>query len=294
MMQGWFSNQKGFSLVELLVTMVITAVIGTAILTLYTRSLRTYSGQLQVTEAQQNIRAGLDSIVYDLRMAGFDPVATADAGLVSVDPDGDGIMNSIQFTMDLTDDADTGDPDGNLVDAVSGLPDAGENVTYDLYLSAGIMRLGRDSGSGNQPVAEYLETNGLGFAYAFDNDGDGVLDADANDQTHWAIIGANGNWWELDANNDGEITLADDTNGDGAIDTADTIGANPPVDTGITADLADIRAVKIWLLGRAPQTAQDYTNTNSYLVGSQVVTAANDSFRRRLLTTSVYCRNLGI
>lgn len=279
------NNQKGFTLVELLVVVVITAIMGTVILNLYIQSSRTYNGQLQVAEAQQNIRVGIDSLVFDLRMAGFDPTSEADAGIVSIDPEGDGVMNSIQFTMDLTDDAGTGEPDGNLVDASSN-PDPGENITYDLYTTSGVQRLGRYLGTGTkQPVAEYLDA--IAFAYAFDSNDDGELDTDAGGRIHWAILDPAGgaNWWELDANDDDLITIADDTDADDALNV---------VDTGIVADVEDIRAVKIWVLGRAPQKAQDYNNNSSYVVGDRVVKGNNDSFRRRLLTTSVYCRNMGI
>ena len=55
----------------------------------------------------------------------------------------------------------------------------------------------------------------------------------------------------------------------------------------------DIRAVRIWILSRADREDPDFRNTKTYVVGSQVITP-NDGFRRRLLTTTVQCRNMGL
>ena len=128
--------------------MAITGIIGISILNLYTRSIRTYNAQLQVTEIQQNLRAGLDALVADLRMAGYAKGSDAEVGLVNAG------RKSVQFTMDLTRDGDS--------------DDANENLIYSLYKSGKIPRLGRKSAGGNNsPVAEYIEA--IGFAYAFDS-----------------------------------------------------------------------------------------------------------------------------
>jgi len=259
-----FKHPSGFSLVELLVALAITGIVGAVILKLYLSNTQAYSAQLQVAEAQQNVRAGMDSLLCDLRMAGYDPTGTATASFLRAESD------RVQITMDLSGDGDTND--------------ANENVTFRLYTSHGIRRLGRDTNGdapgGNAPAAEYIDA--IGFAYAFDSDADGALDTDGGGRIHWALSGANGNWWELDGNNDDQLTLADDTDGDGALNL---------LDTGIAADLDDIRAVKIWLLGRVPQADRDFSADRAFQVGGKIVTP-NDRYRRRLLTTTVLCRNM--
>ncbi|MCF6265375.1 MAG: PilW family protein [Desulfuromusa sp.] len=284
------SSNFGFTLVEMLVALVITSVIGISIMTLYINSSRTYDAQTQVAEAQQNVRAAIESIVFDLRNAGYNPTGAAITGLGFVQAG----TNVLQITMDLSDDTGIIDPrvpDGNLTKA-SGGSDPNENVTYSLYTAAGISRLGRNTGAGNDPVAEYIQA--VGFAYAFDSDGDGALDFDDNgtpadtsdDRILWSIQdpAGGGNWFEVDANGDNQITAADDTDSDGTINA---------VDTGIAVDLADIRAVKIWVLGTARRADRDYTSTQSYVVGNRVI-PPNNNFRRRLLSTVVTCRNMGL
>ena len=277
-------GENGFTFVELLVALALSAAIGTSIMTLYANSSKTYETQSLVSEAQQNARGGMDALVWDLRMAGYDPTREADAGFLQAG------NNIIQFTMDLTDDGGTGEPDGDLTDT-SGNADPNENVTYGWYTSSAkdvygndIRRLGRKTGVSYEPVAEYIEANGLAFAYAFDSNDDGQLDTDAGGRIHWAQIGANDNWWELDANGDDQISVDDDTDGNGVLNT---------IDTGIVADLNDIRAVKIWLLMTSPRHDRGEEKQSAYLVGTNIVTN-EDNYSRRLLTTSVTCRNMGL
>ena len=252
---------RGFTLVEVLIAMALTGIIGVTILNLYISSVRTYQAQLQVTEIQQNLRAGLDSLVTDLRMAGYNKGSDAPVGLISAG------SSSVHFSMDLNSDGD--------------IADTNEDLTYSRYLSGVIPRLGRKSGLGNNsPVAEYIEA--LGFAYAFDADADGALDADAAGRIHWAVMEIGGNWIELDSDADNRISSSDDSDADGIID---------GTDTGILAKEADIRAVQIWLLGRAPQPDPKFTANHSFVVGDRVLTF-NDNYRRQLLQTSVSCRNL--
>ena len=72
-----------------------------------------------------------------------------------------------------------------------------------------------------------------------------------------------------------------------------TDGTINSVDTGIAVDLDDIRAVKIWVLGRTSRKDKSYTSSQSYVVGNQVKTPT-DNFHRRLLMTVVTCRNMGL
>jgi type IV pilus assembly protein PilW len=98
---------------------------------------------------QKNARVAMDMMTREIRMAGYDPLQTANAGIVSPMP------NSINFTMDLN-------ADGNTTDA-------NENVTYALYTSDGIQKLGRTTNGGTAwPVAEYIQS--LTFEY-YDKNG---------------------------------------------------------------------------------------------------------------------------
>ncbi len=305
MMNNRVNKQGGFTLVEMLVALVIFGVVGTGIMSLYVNSSATYESQNLVAEAQQNVRAAVESIAFDLRNAGYNPTGAAIPNLGFVQAG----TNILQVTMDLSDDAGTiepRNPDGDL--SLGGLgvtADPNENLTYSLYNAAvndiygnPISRLGRNTGAGNDPVAEYIHA--IGFAYAFDSDGDGALDFDNNgtpadltdDRIYWAIQdpAGSGTWFELDATGDGLITPADDTDSDNVINSVQALDAGG---NAIPVDLDDIRAVKIWVLATPPRRERSYTSTQSYVVGNQVLTP-NDAYRRRLLTTTVVCRNMGL
>jgi type IV pilus assembly protein PilW len=67
-----FKN-RGFTLVEIMVSMVIVSLVVAGIYAVYTIQQRTYTVQEQVTEMQQKIRAALDFMSRDIRMANFNP-----------------------------------------------------------------------------------------------------------------------------------------------------------------------------------------------------------------------------
>jgi prepilin-type N-terminal cleavage/methylation domain-containing protein len=65
-------NKKGVTLIELLVALVIGGIIIGGIYRLFVAQTTAYTVQDQVTEVQQNIRTGMEILLRDLRMAGFD------------------------------------------------------------------------------------------------------------------------------------------------------------------------------------------------------------------------------
>jgi len=64
-------DNKGFSLVELLIAMVIASAVGLAGISLFSSSNWSQKTQEDVTEAQQNVRVATDRLAKDIRMAGY-------------------------------------------------------------------------------------------------------------------------------------------------------------------------------------------------------------------------------
>jgi len=153
------NKENGFTLVELLIAMTIGLIILTALSSTFLMQRKIYDVQEQVAEMVQNARAAMDMMTREIRMAGYDPTDSSGAGI------GSATSNSINFTLNITDDAGTGPPD---VDT----DDSNENITYSLYTEDSIQKLGRKSkvGAKNQPVAEHVQS--LEFQYW---DKDGVL-----------------------------------------------------------------------------------------------------------------------
>jgi type IV pilus assembly protein PilW len=147
------SDNQGFSLVELLVVMVIAGIVLASIYSAYYSQQKSYHTQDQVAAMQQNLRVGMEMMVAEIRMAGYDPKGSAGAGIL--DMGWDGALNrytSLNFTMDINENGTTGD--------------SNENITYCLYTpSDGIQKLGRKSTAAatNQPVAEHIDA--LDFVY---------------------------------------------------------------------------------------------------------------------------------
>ena len=67
---------RGFTIVELLVTMAIAGLVLAAIYAVFTSSNRSYHTQDRVVDTQQGLRVGVDFMVRDIRLAGLDPEET--------------------------------------------------------------------------------------------------------------------------------------------------------------------------------------------------------------------------
>ena|GEM_PF-289926 len=65
-------SPAGFSLVEVLIALVLTGIVTTAVLKLYVTQHESYLAQDDVTTIQQNARASIDELSRQIRMAGHD------------------------------------------------------------------------------------------------------------------------------------------------------------------------------------------------------------------------------
>ena len=161
-----FNQQAGFTLLELVIAVGIFSIVLTAIYGLFNANLKTYASQEITMETNQDLRAVIALIVNEARMAGCDPTDAGGIGFINddegnndnrYDTDGD----SIHFTMDITDTAGTGGPDG-LLDGPN------EDINYYLFTDTdGIQKLDRRTGaigSRARAVAADNITN-LSFTY---------------------------------------------------------------------------------------------------------------------------------
>jgi type IV pilus assembly protein PilW len=161
-MYAHVKRTQGFSLVELLVVIVIAGIVMTSVYSMLFTQQRSYQVQEQVVEVQQGLRAGLDLLLYELRMAGYDPDDDDLAGITVAADD------SITFTLVADDDGEDNDSD-SVVDE-SGELKTVEYSLYDAYTD-GDNDLGRQVGSSastKRAVAENIEA--VEFQY-FDEDG---------------------------------------------------------------------------------------------------------------------------
>ncbi|MCK4533918.1 MAG: prepilin-type N-terminal cleavage/methylation domain-containing protein [Syntrophobacterales bacterium] len=145
-------SDAGFTIIELLIAMAVGLAVLGATYSIFILHSKTFGNQEQIAEMQQNVRAAMDFMTREIRMAGYDYTGSAGAGIVSP------ASNSINFTLDITSTSGPDAPDGDT-------DDPNENITYSLYTADGIQKLGRKSTAGavNQPVAEHIQS--LAFQY---------------------------------------------------------------------------------------------------------------------------------
>jgi type IV pilus assembly protein PilW len=114
-------NKHGFTLVELLVAIAVAGIIMTGIYSTYYSQQKSYIAQEEIVSMQQNLRVAMFYMQREIRMAGCDPTQNAKPGpgIQTAGP------NTISFTLDITNTAGTGNPDGLL-------NGPNENVTYSI------------------------------------------------------------------------------------------------------------------------------------------------------------------
>lgn len=245
----------GFTLVELIITMAISGVIAISIYSAYISQQRTYLAQEQVAEMQQNLRAAVELITREIKMAGYDYTGGAGSAITYAS------SGQMSFTMD-------GNDDGDLCDS-NEIIDFGFNSTDDSERDgipvAGGVPLRRQTGDTKAYAPNCTESTGGGYQAIADN------------------IQAVEFFYKL----------------------ADGTTTSSPS----TAQLSEIRSVQVSILAKAGQADQNYTDTATYCQASNLdpdtglcVSPApadvwgpyNDNFRRRLLISTIQCRNLGL
>jgi len=136
-------RNPGFTLVEVLISLVIGMVVLAALYAVFTIQNKNFAKQEQIGEMQQIARTAMDSMAREITMAGYDPNQTtpANAGITAAS------ATSLSFTSDLNGNGDTAD--------------ANESVAY--AFDGANYRITRNTGGGGQPFAENIQ--GLTFTY---------------------------------------------------------------------------------------------------------------------------------
>lgn len=151
-------NRRGFTLIEMMISMAIGLVILSAIAGTFTLQTRQNGAEEQLGQMQQNVRAALDLMIREIQMAKYDPASTAFPGGTY------GITYSasqLQIRADM-------DGNGSLDSATSG---SVENIVY-AYDGANL-RITRQLGSGGAPQTLADHVTAFAFNY-YDANGNAV------------------------------------------------------------------------------------------------------------------------
>ena len=291
-------KQRGFTLVELMVVMVIFFFIIAAVLKAYTTQHRASVIQAQVSDAQQNVRVAMDFLSKEIRMAGFGKPTGAVNGF------------SDAISPAINNDATNGN---NVL-----------NGTDQITIVTGYRQISTLSSAATQGATTVI-LNGNGDT--FDTGTKKYVCIDATSQNdNYVVSGAASSSLTISpaltrdykqgagvflvkaitySVNDARVLTRNENTGGGsqtiatniedlqcAYQLADGTWSNAPAIPG------DIRAVRINVLART--RLEDHNPGQSGTIGRIVdvedhdVNNLTDGFRRRLLTSVVEVRNLGL
>lgn len=138
-------------------------------------------------------------------------------------------------------------------------------------------------------------TDSTNLAFTIDDDANGAINTDDGDEqiayrldsnrlqkyTYDAVDGWD--WRTVAENIDAIDFVYLDDNGN-------------PVDPATVTNLPLIRSVQISLVAKTGRIDKDFSGTPAYnnQQGTEILAATSDKYRRRLLTTEIQCRNMGI
>ena len=147
---------QGFTLLELIIAMSLGLIVLGAMYGALTIQDRNVSLQEQVAEMQQNARAGMEIMLREIMMAGYNPQKTISIGTQP------GITtasaNALGFVADLN-------ANGNTT---ADTTNPNENIMYNVYYAAGVSCLGRTSNGSTQVIVQNIESWTFAF---YDRDG---------------------------------------------------------------------------------------------------------------------------
>jgi type IV pilus assembly protein PilW len=250
------SREGGFTLVEILVALALTGIVAAAVYRGFGSQQKAVILQDQVVGMQHNLRAALHLMAKDIRMAGYDPnlQSAANAGIISA------TSCSVQFTMDLNENG------------------------HDLLTQCSTGSTPPCSPSTNCTSSEC--DAGEKIQYALMNDDNNNCIADDGLQTN--SLGRKS--WDgslLSVSDNIEVVNFVYLDNNAAVIPAPVVGE----------DRARIRAMQITLIAKTGNPDKDFTDTKTYRNQQNTVIftpSAGDHYRRRLLTTTVEFRNMGL
>ena len=227
----FFRNQKGLTLIEILIALAISAFVMAGIYSTFNSQYKSYMIQERIVAMQQNLRAGFYQLERNIRLAGFDPTGNAGAG-IEYDPNFQPSSkketltanNSITVSFDLNKDGDINDDN--------------ERISFYLYKSATTKTI--NLGMKRQNTTQYVRPI-----------------AENIDAINFIYLGADGT----------------------------------PV-----SNIKDTKSVQIAIVARTEKNETGFINNKSYfnMQGTPFYTASGDKKRRRLFTSQIQCKNLGL
>jgi type IV pilus assembly protein PilW len=305
-------GMKGFSLIEMMISITIGLMIIAALVGVVASNARSSKANDSTSELQSNGRYALDHLRFELYHAGFRGYTWAQPNTPTIT----GINNEC---------LDGGAPNSFVTNLRQGIWGANDNDPYSAnclpaanYLRGDVLVIRRLAGTATPSAS--LDSNSLYFrsSYASGQMFQGINEpatiniapvADFAVQEDVYYIGVDDNDSTVPALR--RVTLQGNTMVDemvvSGIEHMEVQYGIPATDlttqyydansiTGSsTSDIPtpweNVNSVQIWLLARNAKADAGYSNTNTYTMGDVDYGPVNDSFRRQLFTTVVQLRN---
>jgi prepilin-type N-terminal cleavage/methylation domain-containing protein len=284
-------NDNGFTLVELMVTVFLTAIAVISIYRGYTAFSQAADAQQQVMEMQQNLRIGMTRLAADIRRAGMNEDGEDVASFMCDEvPTND---TSIEFSMDLgsggvfaSDTPIDNDDDGEIDEEDESRIGDGDTLDDDERI--------------HYLYDEDFNNNGVLDAGEDVNE-NGVLDQDLLQRGVWDFAKDDYIWHTLITNVEAlDFVYFDDTGAE-LVPSAPTVSECPYValpgfagELSLKGDeLQEVDRVEITLVVRATNEDLRYNDNVIYsnLQGTPLISNKADHFRRRVFSMSVQIRN---
>jgi len=319
-------QNSGFTLVELLVAVALGLVVMAGLYQTFRTQHDTYIVQDQVAAMQQNLRAAMYLITRDLQMAGwYTNFDRANHNIDWDDQDGDNNPTTspengrpLVFAVDNNSTAGDGINDGTDMLVIVKAGDEGRALTAGESASGNVVSLANRNLGGSTGV----DLNNISKKYGL------LVKSDLRTADFFVADTASGaitNTWNLNENyTTGDLVFRTDIiiykieteggrptlkrknlgNDNGYQPVAENIenmqvryyleGTATPVNTLTLPNQPRVRAVEVILLGRTAQTQRGFTDTETYNFANNPNPNPNGNYRRKVLSTIVKTRNVGL
>jgi prepilin-type N-terminal cleavage/methylation domain-containing protein len=323
MMQMGRLNNEGFTLVELLVAIVLAVVIMAGIFRTFKSQQDAYVIQDQVAAMQQNLRGAMYLITRDLQMAGFytnfdrsnrtlnwddrggtetkRPLIIAGDNVTGVSP-----IKDNTDTIVIVKASREGRP---LVGPAEGASGGTINLSLDLNnppdgvpdLNGTTKKFGVLIKS-DLNAADFFQVNASATPTPLGSLNESYLAGDLAYRADVIIYRV----YDPDANNPYPHLVRRNLGDDNATGTYEVVAEHIDnlqfryqLNNGTWVDDPNgneqgVRAVQVFLLGRTPFPQRGWTDTETYNFANNPLTNPNDAFRRKLISTVVKTRNVGL
>jgi len=134
-------SQNGFSLIEVIIALAVGGLVLATIIGVFTRSNRLYTKQNVSAMLQQDVRASMEIMAREIRLAGYDPKRTKNFGFKHA------TATRLHFTADLNEDG--------VLDPTPSYPNC-ENQTFRFSSNNKSLQMICGEGTGSQVVQTLL------------------------------------------------------------------------------------------------------------------------------------------